>query len=79
MTKETLTKSLLILSAVFPNRTLEPEIFYEFWKDLDDDRFMKCLHKFIKNTQSIYPETNLIAVIRHQYFNPSSADVWVKV
>ena len=64
MTFETFKYQITILSSVFPNRRIDPEVYFEFWKDLDDERFAWAISNFIKNTPVLYPDTNIIALIR---------------
>ena len=75
---DTFKKQLVILSLVFPNRQLDAEVYFEFWKDLDDEKFVMAVSEFIKKTPTLYPDTNLIAAIRECYSNKNYFDKWVQ-
>lgn len=75
---DTFKKQILILSCVFPNRKIDPEIYFEFWKDLDDEVFERAVDKFIRKTPTLFPDTNIIAEIIAGCKNKNHFDTWEK-
>jgi len=57
-------KAVLLLSAAFPDRKLEPALYFELLKDLKDEPFMKAAIDVCKTQKELYPGTNLVAILR---------------
>ena len=62
--------SVLMLSVVFPNRRIEPEVYYELLKDIEGEKVFNAVIAICKEKQ-LYPDSNLIAMIR-DYAQPKS-------
>lgn len=70
MSPDQFRSPVLMLSVVFPNRRIEPEIYYELLKDLEPQSVLDAVVSICKEKQ-LYPDSNLIAMIR-DYAQPKS-------
>lgn len=64
MDKKTFKRGLALLSEAFPNRIMNPDIYWEILKDIANDNFIYSVNKIIKCDKELFPNTNLMAVIR---------------
>jgi hypothetical protein len=64
MKKETLKKGLGILLQSFPNKEINAEIAWPILADLTDEEFERAVVNIIATRIEIYPNTNMIAMIR---------------
>lgn len=60
------TQGMARLVSVFPALKFQPDIYYEFLKDLREDCFMGGVNKVILEVKELFPNTNLIAVLREK-------------
>lgn len=49
---------------MFQNREFHIQLYHEFLIDLDDEAFEKAIKDIVKNVPTLYPNDNLIAMIR---------------
>lgn len=56
-----------MLSSVFPAVNFTPEIYYALLDDLREDRFIDSINKICREVTELYPNTNLVALIRQKY------------
>lgn len=67
LTKEVFEKGLIYLTEAFPSRS---EVVIDFWyerlKDLRDDAFKHAVLEIVDNITKLYPDDNLIAMIRER-------------
>lgn len=54
------------LASVFPALSFQPDVYYEFLKDLREDAFIGGVNKVIVEVKELFPNTNLIAVLREK-------------
>jgi hypothetical protein len=66
MTNQSFNKGFSALSVAFPAMSFDAKIFWEMVNDLDGEFFLKAVWEFIKNTQDVFPGTNIIATIRNR-------------
>ncbi len=67
MKTKTFEKGMAILMAVFPNRNLSTtslEIYQKLLEDLSDDNFMLAISRICGEVKELYPDTNIVALIR---------------
>jgi hypothetical protein len=65
MNRDIFIKGMALLKEAF-NRDFNFAIYWESLQDLDDGAFKKATVEIIKNTKELYPNTNLIAIIREK-------------
>lgn len=66
MNEETFVKGLSLLKEAFPNKTINAKIYFEALKDLSDDNFLTAVTMIVQTTTKLYPDDNLIAMIREK-------------
>ena len=66
MNETCFVKGLTILKEAFPNRTLNAKVYFEALKDLDDEAFLGAITLLVQTTAKLYPDDNLIAMIREK-------------
>lgn len=54
------------LSAVFPAFKFSPDLYYTFLEDLREDAFIGGVTKLCREVTELYPNTNLVALIREK-------------
>lgn len=64
MTNEAFKKGFAALTATFPSMNFNARLFWEMLSDLDGQFFLMSVWELIKNTQELYPGTNIIAILR---------------
>ena len=64
MKKEIFKKGLALLLKTFPNKEISPEVSWAILKDLTDAEFETAVLDIISTRAEIYPNTNMIALIR---------------
>ena len=57
---------MILLSEAFPKYEFSVPLYKKMLMDLGDECFMKAIVEIIRNTTELYPNTNLIAVIRQK-------------
>lgn len=67
LSQQVFEKSVLLILTSFPNRKIEPVVYYELLKDLDDESFLKATVELCKDHVELYPDTNLVALLRNKY------------
>lgn len=70
MTEETFIKGITILKEAFQNRNLNAKVYFESLKDLTDDQFLNAIVKIVQTTSKLYPDDNLISIIRETVYGP---------
>lgn len=63
MKKETFVQGVTILEETF-NKTLNRAIAWEILNDLEDQKFMGAVRMMVKNLRTLYPNDNLVAIVR---------------
>jgi len=63
MTKESFIKGMAILKEVF-HRDFNLSLYWKTLKDIDDTSFQSAVLKIIQTQKELYPNTNMIAIIR---------------
>lgn len=66
MKTEAFQHGIALLSEAFPKREINPKLFYQALKDLTDDQFKNAVLKIVQTTSKLYPDDNLIAMIREK-------------
>jgi hypothetical protein len=66
MNKDIFKKGISLITSVFNNIHIEAKIYYELLKDLTDEQFEFAIHSIINNVTELYPNSNLVALIRKQ-------------
>ena len=66
MKTECFKQGMALLSEAFPNRELNPKLFAEALKDLNDEQFQFAVLEIVQKTTKLYPDDNLIAMIREK-------------
>ena len=59
-------QGLGVLLQAFPNRKLDSGVLYAFLKDIPDQEFLKGITEIITTQKELYPDTNIIALIREK-------------
>lgn len=57
---------MALLSSVFPAFKSSPEIHYAFLEDLREDDFIGGVEKICREVRELFPNTNLVALIREK-------------
>lgn len=57
---------MALLSSVFQSLNLNPDIYYAFLEDLREDSFTGGIKKICLEVKELYPNTNLVALIREK-------------
>lgn len=65
MKKETFVKGMTLICECF-NRQLNTMIYWELLQDLNDESFTQAVMNIIKTERELYPNTNLVAIIREK-------------
>lgn len=58
---------MALLSSVFPAINFSPDIYYALLDDLREDFFMAAINKVCVEVTELFPNTNLVALIRQKY------------
>jgi hypothetical protein len=66
MKTEAFQQGIALLSEAFPKREINPKLFYDALKDLKDDEFKSAILSIVQTTTKLYPDDNLIAMIREK-------------
>lgn len=77
--KKVFKKGIGALIQVFPNRKIESAVYWTFLHDLTTNEFKKGITRIITEAKEIYPDTNLIALIRDKAKVPerkSAFEAW---
>lgn len=64
MTKDTFAKGMTLLKEAFPNKKINPQVYYEVLRDLTDDQFIGAVKTICNEHQTMFPDDNLMAIIR---------------
>lgn len=64
MTEDTFSKGLAFLKEAFPSKAINARIYFEALKDLTDDEFLEAVKGIVLGLPKLYPDDNLIAMIR---------------
>ena len=59
-------QGMAMLSAVFPAADLKPDLYYALLEDIREDAFIGGVEKVCRETTELFPNTNLVAVIREK-------------
>jgi len=59
-------KGIGILAGVFQNYKISAGLMYSYLRDLTNEEFIKAINEIIKGMTELYPNTNLIALIREK-------------
>ena len=57
-------KGFARLAVVFPALNIQPDFYYELLMDLDGGYFMWSVMKICKEQKELFPNTNIVALIR---------------
>ncbi len=79
MRDETFKKGIAMLCMAFPNITFIAEFYREMLADLTDVEFQAAVMKIIRQEKEIYPNTNMVAMIRRRALEqnyPTSGEAW---
>uniref|UniRef100_A0A6M3L296 Uncharacterized protein n=1 Tax=viral metagenome TaxID=1070528 RepID=A0A6M3L296_9ZZZZ len=66
MNQKTFEIGTRILVSTFPDRNIDMETYWELLKDMDDKRFLLAVKDLCSTTTELYPNTNLVAIIREK-------------
>ena len=64
MEKKILVLAVNLLKQAFPNREFNTPIMWELLQDIGDEHFIEAIKDFCLTQREIYPDTNIIALIR---------------
>jgi hypothetical protein len=64
MDKKTFSQGMAYLSATFPALKFLPDFHFEMLEDLDGELFAKTIKDICQNQTELYPNSNIIAIIR---------------
>jgi len=64
MQEKTYKEGFALLLSVFPQLKIEPGVFWQFLKDIPDQTFKTAINGIINNIKDMYPNTNIIALIK---------------
>lgn len=64
--KEVFQKGMGLLQATFPDKALDLDVYWELLGDIDDGVFLLAIKDLCSTTREIYPNTNMIALIREK-------------
>lgn len=82
MTKNVFKTGLSVLLQVFPNKEIQPEVAWPILNDLSDNEFQIAIINIISTQTEIYPNTNMIALIRQKAKETpeiTAGEAWGKV
>lgn len=71
-----------MLAGTFPNYKVSAKFMYGFLEDLADEEFIKAINEIVKGTRELYPNANLVALIREKARvkqNKLAAEAWLEV
>ena len=66
MTNDTFVKGLSLLKEAFPGKAINARIYFEALKDIPDESFLSAVSVIVNTTTKLYPDDNLIAIIREK-------------
>lgn len=66
MNQEIFVKGLALLQEAFPNKKINAKIYFEALKDISDEHFLAAVTLIVQTTTKLYPDDNLIAMIREK-------------
>ena len=64
--KKIYLKGIGALAGIFQNYKISAEFMYNYLNDLTNKEFMKAINEIIKGMRELYPNTNLVALIREK-------------
>lgn len=70
MTEDVFIKGMAILREAFSNRVINAKVFFQALEDLTDEDFLNAVLKIVRGTTKMYPDDNLIAMIREKVYGP---------
>lgn len=79
LSEEKFKQGMALLTATFPAWTFTIRVYWEMLNDLSDEEFETSIIRFIKTHPEIYPNTNVIAIIRRGALEeryPSVGEAW---
>lgn len=82
MEQATFKKGIGILFECFPHKSINMDIAWDLLKDLDDRRFMVAIRDICSATVDLYPNTNIIALLREITLSGKSllsGEAWAEV
>lgn len=53
-----------VLASTFQNYKMTPKVMYPYLEDLSNKEFTRAIDKIIKTIKGLYPNDNIIAIIR---------------
>ena len=66
MKKINFDRGIASLIQALPNRPIDCNIYWTFLNDLTDEEFLRAITEIITTQDQLYPDTNLIALIRRK-------------
>jgi len=82
MNKENFNIGMRILVGTFPDKSFDMKVYWEFLKDMDDKAFIWAIKDICSTIAEIYPNTNIIALIRAKGLNRydlTAGEAWAVV
>lgn len=70
MTETEFEKGMALLSEAFPNRSMNLKLYFAALQDLDGEDFKNSIFRIVRNHKELYPDSNLIAIIRENISGP---------
>lgn len=55
---------MALIFSIFPSVKPNPDLYYEFLKDIREDAFIGGVDTICREVTALYPNTNLVALIR---------------
>lgn len=80
MNTQVFEKGMALLMGTFPRIEFNSKLYWEMLKDLKDQVFEEAVLRVIQTTAEIYPNSNLIAIIRRHALGeiyPSVGEAWL--
>ena len=66
MKKELFVEGIMALNTAFPNIRINVDFYWSMLSDLIDKEYIIAINKIVKGTRELYPNTNLVALIREK-------------
>lgn len=66
LNKTIYAKGIGMLASAFQNYKMTPKVMYPYLEDLTDEEFTKAVNEVIKTVKGLYPNDNIIAIIREK-------------
>lgn len=66
MTAQTFQKAATLITACFPDKKFEFDVYFELLRDLKDQFFLRAVRDLCVDKKELYPGTNIVALLRER-------------